>query len=404
MIDVLLMAVVPLIMVWGMARLRRMTLMAMSYVGVLCVLWALFYVSVTRFGLLISVSYPAVAATIGYLLFQTFHVLVTQRHSRYLRQAFSTYVSESLVDTLIKNPDSFKMSGEKKVISVLFSDIRGFTSMSEKLSPERLVTILNRYLGPMTEIVMDEEGTLDKYIGDAIMAIYNAPLNVQNHAVKAVRSAVRMLKDLEVLNQELEKEFGVRLKIGVGVHTGEAVVGNMGSIRRFDYTAIGDTVNLASRLESRTKAYGVEIIISEDTCRELKEWFLVRKLDRIRVKGKKEPVEIYQVMADVAAGQVDGNTHRQRMPGRPDTIDATDVAGQSALKKLADVNDIIDSYYQALELYFAGNFKEALHAFEDILNRHPDDVPSLLLANRCRQYVANPPPEGWDGVYVARSK
>ena len=370
-IDVLLMALVPLLMVRGMARLRKVTFMAATYVGVLCILWLIFYTVVSSTGLLISIIYPSTAATIGYLLIQSFHVLVTQRHSRYLKQAFSTYVSSALVDTLIKNPDAFKMSGEKKEITVLFSDIRGFTSLSEQLPPEELVTILNRYLGPMTDSIMEEQGTLDKYIGDAIMALFNAPLDVEDHAIKAVRSAIKMLENLARLNLELQDEFGITLKSGIGIHTGEAVIGNMGSRRRFDYTAIGDTVNLASRLEGRTKAYGVDIIISGDTCRQLRDWFLVRKLDRLRVKGKSEPVEIYQVI--------------------PDKNDIQAIS-------------LVDMYYKALELYFNGDFAKALEAFEKIIEKFGNDRPSAIMAERCRQYLRNPPAPPWNGVYVAQDK
>ena len=370
-IDVILMALIPLLMVWGMARIKQAAWMAAVYVGILCLLWLVFFITVTQTGLLISIIYPVIATTIGYLLIQSFHVMVTQRHSRYLKQAFSTYVSEALVNNLIKNPDSFTMSGEKKIITVLFSDIRGFTSLSEKLPPEKLVTILNHYLGPMTDSVMEENGTLDKYIGDAIMAIYNAPLDVKDHEVRAVQSAIKMFKRLRILNAELDSRFGLTLKIGIGIHTGDAVVGNMGSIQRFDYTAIGDTVNLASRLESRTKAYGVDIIISEDTCRKLKNWFLVRKLDRLRVKGKNEPVEIYQVMPD---------------------------------KNDLETQTLVSLHYDALEMYFEGRFQEALAAFRNLADRFPHDGPARIFIKRCSQYVASPPAPEWNGVYTAASK
>jgi len=271
LINVLLTALIPLLMVLLMSWTRRVLWMTVAFAATLTGVWFLFYSIVTTTGHLISLTYPVIATALGYLAFQAYHILVTQRQSRYLRQAFSTYVAPALVERLIENPDALALTGEKRVVTVLFSDIRGFTTLSESLPAEVLVPILNRYLGPMTDIVMGEQGTLDKYIGDAVMALYNAPLDVPDHAARAAQSAIRMLGELERLNEAFEADFGLRLHIGVGIHTGEAVVGNMGSETRFDYTAIGDTVNLASRLEARTKAYGVEIIVSDTTRADLTE-------------------------------------------------------------------------------------------------------------------------------------
>ena len=371
LVDTVLMALIPFLMVALMSRLARVAWMIAAFVVTLAGVWLLFYEIVTTTGLLISLTYPVIAASIGYFTFQTYHVLVTQRQSRYLRHAFSTYVAPALVERLIRNPEALALTGEKRIISVLFSDIRGFTTLSESLSAEVLVPVLNRYLGPMTDIVMSESGTLDKYIGDAVMALYNAPLDVPDHAARAARSAIRMLQALEGLNEGFMRDLGRRLDIGVGIHTGEAVVGNMGSSVRFDYTAIGDTVNLASRLEGQTKVYGVSIILSEETCNAFGVEFRVRKLDRLRVKGKQKPVAIYQLLTE------------------PDD---------------AQIRNLVKHFEAGLERYFAGAFDEALAIFQGLLTGYPQDKPSRVFADRCREFLQRPPGPNWDGIYLATEK
>ena len=371
LVDAALMALIPFLMVALMSRLGRVAWMIAAFVATLAGVWLAYYEIVTSTGLLISLTYPVIAASVGYFTFQTYQILVTQRQSRYLRQAFSTYVAPALVERLIKNPDALALTGEKRVISVLFSDIRGFTTLSEYLPAEVLVPVLNRYLGPMTDIVMGENGTLDKYIGDAVMALYNAPLDVPDHAARAARSAIRMLHELERLNEDFTKDLGLRLEIGIGIHTGEAVVGNMGSATRFDYTAIGDTVNLASRLEGRTKAYGVGIIVSESTRGALDGEFRVRRLDRVRVKGKQEPVAIYQLLAE------------------PED---------------ADIPEWVGRFEAGLESYFAGAFGEALEVFEALLADYPEDAPTQVFIDRCREFLRQPADPDWGGVYLATEK
>jgi adenylate cyclase len=260
-------------------------------------------------------------------------------------------------------------SGEKG--AVLFSDIRGFTTLSESQTPEQLVAILNRYLGPMTDIVMAEHGTLDKYIGDAVMAIYNAPLDIPDHAQRAASTALQMQRRLTELNDDFERDFGVTLRIGVGLNSGEAIVGNMGSARRFDYTVIGDTVNLASRLEGQTKAYGIGIIVSDSTRAELDDRLLCRRLDRLRVKGKSQPVEIYELIGEVGDERLSSLTRR---------------------------------FESALDEYFEGRFGIAETMFAGILREYPNDGPSKTFVERCKAYQMTPPAPDWAGVYVATTK
>ncbi len=318
----------------------------------------------------LSMIYPMISLLLSYITSEAYRNLVIEKRSRFLKRAFSSYVSAELVNIILKNPDLLRLGGEKRTITVLFSDIREFTTLSEALEPERLVSLLNNYLDPMTKIVLKHRGMLDKYIGDAIMAIYNAPVDLKDHAVKAVLTGLEMLKELKRLNEEFKRKGLPEIGIGIGINTGEAITGNMGTEVRFDYTAIGDTVNLASRLEGLNKLYGTRIIISSTTYEGIKSRsdFYVRELDYIRVKGKKEPVRIYEVMEE-----------------------------DSPLK------GIIKEFEGALQLYRKRRFREALNVFIDLENRFNDSA-SKVFRKRSESFILNPPPEDWDGVYVAKEK
>lgn len=324
------------------------------------------YILFSKYLLDLSLQSPLFAMIFTTVGSEIYRSLVVDRKGRYMKKAFSNYVSADLVAQIMKNPDSLKLGGEKREISVLFSDIRGFTSLSEKLSPEDLVHLLNEYLNPMTMIVLEEKGTLDKYIGDAVMAIYNAPLDVADHASHACRSALKMIAKLDELNRSFI-ECGLQtIDIGIGVNTGDAVVGNMGAAIRFDYTAIGDNVNLASRLEGLNKMYGTHIIVSESTRLQVLSELPFREIDLVAVKGKRQPVPIYELM-------------------------------------VAEDNDLRGRFSEALVLYRNRKFSEALSIFEELHVIKQDQV-STLYAERCRGFVAVPPPENWDGVFVAKSK
>jgi adenylate cyclase len=227
--------------------------------------------------------------------------MTEQREKKYIRQTFSKFVSKSVVDELLKDPDKLKLGGEKKILTVLFSDIRGFTTISERLTPEALVEHLNEYLQAMTDIVFKYLGTLDKYVGDEIMAFWGAPIPQDDHAVLAARAAVEMMHVLDGLNKKWATEGKPELHIGIGLNTGDMVVGNMGSSSRMDYTLMGDNVNLGARLEGTNKIYNTGIIISEATYEYVKEHIIARELDLIRVKGKELPVKIYELV-DIKEG------------------------------------------------------------------------------------------------------
>lgn len=324
------------------------------------------YLLLSRYRLDLALLHPLMAMGLTTIGSEIYRSLVVDQKGRYMKKAFSNYVSADLVAQIMKNPDILKLGGEKREISILFSDIRGFTSLSEKLSPEDLVQVLNEYLNPMTRIVLEEKGTLDKYIGDAVMALYNAPLDVADHAAHACRTALKMILQLNELNQSFIARGIQTIDIGIGINTGDAVVGNMGSSVRFDYTAIGDNVNLASRLEGLNKMYGTHIIVSEFTKQLAGSDFQFRELDLVAVKGKHQPVPIYELM----------------------------VVGDS---------ELADAFEDALRLYREREFSQAMQIFVRLAAQKQDKV-SQLYAERCREFIACPPAVEWDGVFVAKAK
>jgi len=298
---------------------------------------------------------------------ETFAFFTVERKAKEVKKAFTSYVSPALVDEIQKNPDKLKLGGEERCISVMFSDIRGFTSLSESLTAPELVSMLNKIHDPMTKVVLNNNGMLDKYIGDAMMVLYNTPLDLDDHADMAVLSALQLIRTLHEINDRFTEAGLPNIDVGVGVNSGNAVCGNMGSQVRFEYTAIGDSVNLASRLEGLCKAYKTRIVISEYTKDMCKMQFLMRKLDNVKVKGKNKPVAIFEVMEDT-----------------------------EELRKLKEAFD------EALNKYFAKQFKEALQAFKVLADA--GDKTSDIFVERCELYIEEPPPEDWDGSFTMKSK
>jgi adenylate cyclase len=348
----------------GLAPSASIGVLAGSGLSVLYL--AVNYLLYSKYLLDLSVLSPLMALGLTTVGSEVYRSLVVDRKGRYMKKAFSNYVSADLVAQIMKNPDSLKLGGEKREISILFSDIRGFTSLSENLSPEALVQVLNEYLNPMTQIVLEEKGTLDKYIGDAIMAIYNAPLDVTDHAGHACRSALKMMEKLAELNRSFVERGIQTIDIGIGINTGDAVVGNMGAAMRFDYTAIGDNVNLASRLEGLNKMYGTHIIVSESTKLLAGGDLPFREIDVVAVKGKQQPVSIYELM-------------------------------------VSDESEIRGVFGEALKLYRNREFEAAVRMFDVLCSQNEDRVSRLYIA-RCLEFISSPPSEEWDGVFVAKTK
>lgn len=248
-------------------------------------------------GIWFNLVYPASALLFGYTSQTAYRFFTEERRAREIRKMFSSYVSKRIVDELIKDPSKATLGGDRKEITVLFSDIRGFTSFSEKHQPEEVVKLLNEYLGAMTEIVFDHEGTLDKFVGDAIMALWGAPVGQPDHAERAVKCALAMIERLQRLQAKWAAEGKHVIDIGIGINTGEMVVGNMGAEgKKMDYTVIGDNVNLGARLEGLTRQYNNHIIISEFTFEKVRDIVQVNELGSVTVKGKQKPVRIYDLV------------------------------------------------------------------------------------------------------------
>lgn len=286
-----------------------------------------------------------------------------------LRRAFSRYVSPEVVKRISKRQGDL-LAGENRELSILFTDIRGFTSLSESLSPQDVVQLLNRYFTPMTAIVRSRQGTLDKFIGDALMAFWNAPLDVPGHPALAVDAALSMQEQLEALNGEIEASFGIRLAMGAGIHTGQAYVGNMGSDDLINYTLIGDNVNLASRLEGLCKRYGAPVVVSGDTREGCGDAFAFVHLDVLRVKGKTKPVSIY-------------------WPMRP----GTDAIFQVAMPQ----------WSAARALYEKGDFAKASAGFATLAKSYPSMRLFGLYHERSLMLAQNPPVQ-WDGIWTMEGK
>src|SRR4029077_162358 len=295
--------------------LPRVSALASGAIGALTVAlvlvggWAVFrYANV-----FLDPSYPALVMGImtAGITFYTYHKAEAQRAQ--IRSAFGQYLAPALVEQLAQSPDKLVLGGEEREMTILFSDVRGFTTISEsyKDDPQGLTSLMNRFLTPLTNTIIDHEGTIDKYIGDAVMAFWNAPLNVPHHERKACAAALAMIDRVEALNQQRQEEAKsaghpfLPVRIGIGLNTGRCVVGNLGSDLRFHYSVLGDPVNVASRLEGQTKYYGVSIIIGSATAEKAKEQFAILEIDLIAVKGKTEPQTIYALLGrDDVAGDI----------------------------------------------------------------------------------------------------
>jgi class 3 adenylate cyclase/CHASE2 domain-containing sensor protein len=338
---------------------------------------AIVYFSLCEWAFLEYLIMPLAGGLITWLISQgaffSYRFWVVDREKREVRGAFSRYLSPDVVDEVLQNPDMLSLGGSRREMTAFFSDLAGFTSISEALSPEDLVHLLNRYLSLMTDIILRHGGTLDKFEGDAIMAFWGAPLPRNDHALKACLAALEQQEVMNRFRREVVDEGLPELHVRMGVNTGPMIVGNMGSEERFDYTIMGDAVNLASRLEGANKAYDTYIMISESTYAQVRDHVEVRELDLLRVKGKNEPIRVYELMA--ANGGLDDKRTKIR-----------------------------DAYVEGLELYRAQDFEAAIKAFKAALALDPDDGPSKVYVQRCRDYINDPPPAGWDGVYTLKTK
>jgi adenylate cyclase len=319
----------------------------------------------------VSMVYPPLAVMFALLIGGSYRYFVLERSARELRSIFSSYHSDKLVARLEEEPDAAKIGGDSKDVTILFTDIKGFTAFSEKHTPQEVVARLNEYLGEMVQVVEEYDGYVDKFIGDGIMAYWGAPLAQAEHAKLAIGCVVAMKKSMQNLCVKWQAEGVEPFAIRAGVQSGEVVAGNIGLRgKKMEYTVIGDTVNQAARLESSAKYYGVDALVGENTYLRTRDAYSYRELDKIRMVGKQVPVTVYELSGALAA----------------------------------EHNNLNEKFAAALSVYRACNWEEAEKYFAAILVEYPLDRPSAMYLERCQYFKGSPVSEGWDGVFNRRGK
>ncbi len=326
-------------------------------------------------GVYLGLVAPAASVLLVFIVFTVVNYLSTAREKNFIRNAFSRYVSREVISELVEDPSKLNLGGEAKNLTALFTDIKGFSGFSEKLDPPRLVRLLNGYFTDMANIILTLHGTLDKYVGDAIVSFFGAPIQLERHAQAACLAAARMKRAEKLMNEKLlaEKLAPKPLLTRVGLNTGEMLVGNMGSEDRLNYTIMGHHVNLASRLEGVNKQYGTWILMSESTQKAAGGSFLTRRLDRVRVVGIKQPVRLYELIDE-----------KEKV--RPEMF------------------EIVEMFHAALELFESREWDKARAAFKEILKLRPDDGPAQAYLARCLEFRKKPPARDWDGVFSLTAK
>ncbi len=317
----------------------------------------------------LGVVYPLLALTVNYVALTVHSYVSEERQRRQIKQTFRQYVGPEVVEEILKNPSQLKLGGEEKVLTVLFSDLEGFTTHSERYAPHEIADILSDYYDKMTEQIFDNQGTLKEYVGDELMAIFGAPIEQRDHAARACAAALAMRDARIALGSEWAKIGRPRLHARTGINSGPMLVGNLGSSYRFAYGVLGDHVNLASRLEGLNRVYGTEILIGENTASLIDGAFVLREVDMVRVKGRHQAVRIHELIA----------TSRASMPPQQ--------------------GEALSLYAAGLEAYRKQLWDDASELFRQSLALWSEDGPSRTMAERCRIYRATPPPEEWDGVF-----
>lgn len=324
-------------------------------------------------GIVLNLVYPLSVTMLIYVSITAFRYFMETKKKRFIKNAFSTYLAPTVVNQLLESPGNLELGGEERDITAFFSDVQGFTSISEALTPNEIVELLNEFLTEMTDIIFKHEGTVDKFEGDAIIAFFGAPNILKNHAERASIACIKMQKRLSQLREKWQENDKPPLKMRIGLCTGTAVVGNMGSKNRMDYTMMGDTVNTAARLEGVNKIYGIYTLISETTCKAAGSSIATREIDTIYVVGKNEPVTIYQILG-----------------------------------KDSDVDDLmkkVNQHYAAgLRAYRNQEWNKAIKLFNAALKISPDDGPSNTMMDRSKKFKSNPPGKNWNGSYTVTTK
>ncbi|KPJ58542.1 MAG: hypothetical protein AMJ42_03090 [Deltaproteobacteria bacterium DG_8] len=327
----------------------------------------------SHYRLLVSIIYPVMVLLLTYIAITAYHYMTEEREKRRIRATFKHYLAPSVVEEILKDPDKLQLGGEEKELTILFCDIRNFTTISERLSPSQIEQLLNEYLTVMTAVVFKYDGTLDKYMGDNIMAFFGAPLDQPDHRLRACLTATGMIEELKVLQQKWKKRGLPPLDSGIGINSGPMVVGNMGSDSLFDYTVVGDNVNLGSRLEGLNKRYGTNIIVSEFTYRHVKDEFKFRELDLVQVKGKEKAVKIYELLI------------KEDIPLKWEEL-------------------FLTHYEEGLKRYRNREWVKAIEEFSVALKAFPHDAITRLYITRCEEFQKTPPTDDWDGIYRFEEK
>ena len=324
-------------------------------------------------GMVLSISLPVLMISALFIFYLSFGLFIEARDRKLLKHIFGQYIPPELVEEMDADLDHYGFEGESRDMTVMFADIIGFTSLSENLTAAELKKLLNRFFTPMTRIIFSEKGTIDKYMGDMVMAFWGAPLTDKQHALHAVNAAIEMKKKVELLKDEFEREGLTSIDIGIGINSGDMNVGDMGSEYRRAYTVLGDSVNLGSRIEGLTRYYGVGILIGENTAAHIKDDYVLREAGRVRVKGKKIPVTVYEPLCLINEAS-------------PELL------------------DIMDDYEQALELYLLRDWGGAKAAFKNLIIKDKELTLYNIYINQSEFYQQNPPSRDWDGVFERRTK
>ncbi|MFP4483332.1 MAG: CHASE2 domain-containing protein [Spirochaetaceae bacterium] len=372
--GIILAAVVALAIGVSIRRLNPVPslIVGVGYVAVFAVAAGAYFLLTRNYPPMIA---PLVAGGLTFIGLTAFKFIQTAQERSYIRNAFSHYLSSDVISDLISDPNKLRLGGEKKHLTAFFTDVKGFSTISEKLDPESLVSLLNEYLTAMSDTILEMRGTIDKYEGDAIISFFGAPIDLPDHARRACLSAVRMKRVEQDLNERLleAQRTPGPLLTRIGINSGEMVVGNMGTLQKMDYTMMGNAVNLAARLEGVNKQYGTWILASEATRNEAGDHFAYRKLDRVRVVGIETPVRLFEVVEE-----------------------------QSQIDPL--VKEALDTFHEGLNLFENREWEEARKRFQDVLSARPGDGPATFFAKRCAEFQKKAPPANWDGVFNLSSK
>ena len=328
----------------------------------------------------IPITATFLVASITYILDVVFRFIYAENDKRFLRQAFSTYLSKDIVDDLVNHPEALALGGSEKNVTALFSDIKSFSTLSEQLTAPQLVSVLNEYLTAMSDVILDYSGTIDKYIGDAIVSFFGAPMDVPDHAFKACASAVRMKQIEKQLNETRLADGTLPMPIytRIGINTGKMVIGNMGTEKKMNYTMMGNNVNIAARLEGVNKVYASWILVSESTWDEANSGqhegeLVARRLDQVRVMGINKPVQLYNIMGFAA-------------------------------EMTEDEKKSVEVFHRGLDLYLGRKFSQAIELFQEAGRLNPEDKAPDVFIERCQKFLKEPPAPEWSGIMTMSTK